>query len=1470
MTRLLFYPHVANEGDMADILSRANWHFSPYLKNVESLTVYSAVSRRKAFGADAPFYLDPLSAPSKSSDAFKDKVKIESSRRISRKIWTEAFKNTDQVIVWRMPGFHPQSRKNSEIFEDLKALQAELPNGVTMIVADRHARPSEASLLLSAGLRLHGDLDAMAQEHHRKFLTFAETINKDRCHILGTGPSLAELDHYDLSDGDVISCNSLVINDELMEALKPKVICAADPIFHAGPSSYAAAFRAGLIEKMGKYDFHLFVPQRDYLIYMHCIPQAYHSRVIAVPLGEDSINLDLKSEFRVEPLPNVLTLLMIPIGASAYTHLTVSGCDGRPLDENQYFWGHHKASQINDKMEDIKIAHPGFFNISYDDYYERHCEQVEDLCAAFERSGGTISPLTASYVPALRKRGAAEPLRQVRVPDSDAPLTVLSLNPDLVDSIGHFWNYEEKLAPEFTRNGMEYRVASNNAILDNFDVERGSDGTIFNDGVCVDPILTTNSFTLANRTGVRIDKVEDVAAATMAEFENAIDRARAAARGEVLVYLYTGSLEHLEVLNQLLFDRPDVCVVVNLFWTKAVDIWQSDFATKYGWLLQQVQCNPRLNATAMTAHQARAIRERTGVSLEVARHPSPLIGDDKARKLLASQPAKSTRKKKLSIFFPSANRVEKGSTILGSIAENLAVMLHSHDYEFVFRADPAKHGDVSMLKSVTGGYRVMEGSVVEDAFIAALAEADVVVLPYLPPDFSDRTSGLTIDAAFAGTPVVVMAGTWLAECAQEYGIGTVVDIPTPDKVARATYDLLVGPPSASINVKAGAKRYFDHNNWTSLATEIREGATIPASTLWGEDKSRVIAERNESIAPLLGQVHSSNNGRVDIPQLLQALVGDDKFTGLDIIGLGGLGLVSKILEFDKPLNVIAENPYLAGLLATTSKPIGEHISIGFAPEGEINRAYTASIGGKRKHNTFASFGVDANQYKALKNGLKLAQYEALSIGFISPFGERPMEFAMNCSGWLEAEGYTVMVAEHWYRPDSFAHGPIRRVVTYPYVSAIPYAPATIFAVKRPISTTELKRLFNEHSENCEYVERATNASMSAKLWRTASLPSPEKIALQRPAPAKKIWDLEGFEAVSVQKDGFVTIAEHATERVHRASTVFQANQGEALTVQCDVRYIKTRYVVLWVTDAKFKPIAEATFDIANGKFVSSKAPSALIAGDTFAGIARLDENDNTAWHIWMSLPKINTSDTLLCSLVTRSTASGSVRFMGSQEREIGVRNLAVTYLNEPSIFSGQAIQSLVKALPKAQKKPTTETSAKASVVVPKNVTPPPAASSVSKPSVAASVKTDAAKKSELPDEDAGYKVEAEFHALGLAEDDATATSWRSNDVAEIRSSSDGLSVKRNGGGHADQCYLFWDLDPQNDHKIILKLEYLSHKLIILLNGREFLVANEAGKYTLPIPSRLSRARFDIKVVESTHAEANFSEITLKSRRRVLA
>lgn len=251
-------------------------------------------------------------------------------------------------------------------------------------------------------------LDGYRSRSQESFERLAAKFTKNRVAVFGTGPSLSDAWNHDFSNVDTIAANSMVKNIGLLDHLKPKLIVCADPIFHAGVSTYAEEFREYLRYAVQRYGCSVMVPERDCHIYQDYFKDDGFD-IFSVPLQKrDEPNYKMLEDFSVTSTGNILTLFLLQLAFSVADTVDIYGCDGRPKSENSYFWSHDKSAQLNDKMDDIQRAHPGFFNISYDDYYDEHCETLDRFLSAAEVTGKTPVSQTFSHIPALIKRQTGE------------------------------------------------------------------------------------------------------------------------------------------------------------------------------------------------------------------------------------------------------------------------------------------------------------------------------------------------------------------------------------------------------------------------------------------------------------------------------------------------------------------------------------------------------------------------------------------------------------------------------------------------------------------------------------------------------------------------------------------------------------------------------------------------------------------------------------------------------------------------------------------------------------------------------------------------------------------------------------------------------------------------------------------------------------------------------------------------------
>ncbi|MEQ8558532.1 MAG: FkbM family methyltransferase [Henriciella sp.] len=381
--RILFFPAFSNPDDFSDQYYRALWYLAPFREQIA--TIDMPVTQPIGPGRPPP-YLDA------SLEAQRGSLPIETPLAKTAEAMEERVKAADVVIAWSVDPAKPFARIPGSI-------------GKKVVWVDPKNIQYGGSLYLKLAEAFPDMMKDQLKASEKVFKKIVTKCAGQKGYIFGTGPNLNQVRDKDFSDGTPIACNSMVRNHALMDRLNPPLIIIGDPIFQAGPSSYAAAFRKDLVRAMDAYGSYLVVPMRDYHIYRTHLPERLAERLCAIPFAEGKTpNLDLTSRFEVTTTSNVLTLFLLPLAATLFDEIYIAGCDGRPLDQNTYFWQHDKASQINEEMDNIQRAHPAFFTVDYDDYYATHCETLETWLSAIEERGKTAINLTPSYIPALQSR----------------------------------------------------------------------------------------------------------------------------------------------------------------------------------------------------------------------------------------------------------------------------------------------------------------------------------------------------------------------------------------------------------------------------------------------------------------------------------------------------------------------------------------------------------------------------------------------------------------------------------------------------------------------------------------------------------------------------------------------------------------------------------------------------------------------------------------------------------------------------------------------------------------------------------------------------------------------------------------------------------------------------------------------------------------------------------------------------------
>lgn len=388
-----------------DMLARLSWYLTPSLANAASRVIFfSDIDLPEQI--HAPAYIDPAT---------------QREYTILRKHATVLAVDAADMLEGQAAAVFA-IRKSEMRDASLLAKRLGLPQAICV---DPGVEQYESSKYLRFG-STNGMMPAnLVATYKARFAELKTACNGRTVGIFGTGPTLEGVDPQSFADSFNIATNSMVMNDALLAQLRPRVIVASDPIFHAGCSTYAGSFRAKLIEQVKRYDAYFVFPSRDYHIYERHLAEIA-DRLIGVPMLQlqdlssqrqtkidepvdrfvestrlRPVNDAMTEQFYTFVSNNVMTFFLLPIASSISRSAIAAGFDGRNADASTYFWDHAPSSQLGDKMADIKECHPAFFEIDYNEYLSIHTERLTAQLHYLEQRGFEFHNITPSYIPVL-------------------------------------------------------------------------------------------------------------------------------------------------------------------------------------------------------------------------------------------------------------------------------------------------------------------------------------------------------------------------------------------------------------------------------------------------------------------------------------------------------------------------------------------------------------------------------------------------------------------------------------------------------------------------------------------------------------------------------------------------------------------------------------------------------------------------------------------------------------------------------------------------------------------------------------------------------------------------------------------------------------------------------------------------------------------------------------------------------------
>lgn len=378
---IVVVPSFRKEKDFNEFLGKLAWYFAPVAPRLN----------RIYFNCNSPKI-------EQTQPAWLDSNILGKMKRISEKITFYKPEEFDSIIHKKKPFIILKWNNRRKTYIDRL-----LGSSLSIFDVDDKNQRYATSNFLRASFQLTRNREALQKKYKNRFKQLLNTQGNSKLFLLGTGPSLEHYEEFSFENTTVIACNSIVKNRAILTHSKPKIIVAADPVFHAGPSAYAKSFRNDLKSYLKTNpDCYFIAPFAHHHIYESFFADLPDSQLVFIPIEQkNKINLSIDDDFRLEPTDNVLTLFLLPLACTLSMDISLIGFDGNKRKPLFYFWKHSESSQYTNLISTSKKAHPSFFKRSFSKYYKTHTDQLTIYIDEIRKKGIQITSRTKSYIPAI-------------------------------------------------------------------------------------------------------------------------------------------------------------------------------------------------------------------------------------------------------------------------------------------------------------------------------------------------------------------------------------------------------------------------------------------------------------------------------------------------------------------------------------------------------------------------------------------------------------------------------------------------------------------------------------------------------------------------------------------------------------------------------------------------------------------------------------------------------------------------------------------------------------------------------------------------------------------------------------------------------------------------------------------------------------------------------------------------------------
>jgi glycosyltransferase involved in cell wall biosynthesis len=380
----------------------------------------------------------------------------------------------------------------------------------------------------------------------------------------------------------------------------------------------------------------------------------------------------------------------------------------------------------------------------------------------------------------------------------DKNIAIFSLNPDLIDSYGHYLHYDLKIKKHLSAQVSDFYIFAHQTY-------QPTDNQIF-----IKPTFAKKTYD--DIPLLRYSDLEKYKAGLRKAFAF-IDNVNA---DEKVVYQYMGSVWHAWALAEVIEENPikNVTFKINIFHDRArlleKDFRQSSYFAEYDFILKKLVQSPLQIYT--DTHEAQAAFEQY-FSIKLPYFPMFSVSDfgeinekEVTDTLQFCYPGNVQKAKGFDVLVDALNKSDlkvghfKIRTFISYLQKELQAWIN----------DLPKHPNIEV---VTGNLSTVEYS-------KLLQDADVILLPYRAADFGGRTSGIYADAIILEKPVVITRETWGGNYTEKYGNGISFTDGDAKEMQQAIQQIIKEFPQKKEAGKAAKKQWLIENGIAVFSKEL--------------------------------------------------------------------------------------------------------------------------------------------------------------------------------------------------------------------------------------------------------------------------------------------------------------------------------------------------------------------------------------------------------------------------------------------------------------------------------------------------------------------------------------------------------------------------------------------------------------------------------------------------------------------------